>query len=83
MDDEVRAAAKACGVKALVTWTYDFTTWTDVPAPTPPLEAGDIVLPHFTPTPAADLGRAPDAARAAGLKPAALMPALRSAGLVP
>ncbi|MFI6000535.1 polysaccharide deacetylase family protein [Streptomyces sp. NPDC051366] len=27
VNDEVRAAAKACGVRALVTWTYDFTTW--------------------------------------------------------
>ncbi|MFE3578299.1 polysaccharide deacetylase family protein [Streptomyces vinaceus] len=83
MNDEVRAAAKACGVKALVTWTYDFTTWTDVPPPTPRLQAGDIVLLHFTPTLAADLDRALGAAKAAGLKPAALMPALRSAGLVP
>ncbi|MFE5534448.1 polysaccharide deacetylase family protein [Streptomyces sp. NPDC056492] len=83
VNDEVRAAAKACGVKALVTWTYDFTTWTDAPAPAPRLQAGDIVLLHFTPTLAADLDRALGAAKAAGLKPAALMPALKRAGLVP
>ncbi|MEU8464792.1 polysaccharide deacetylase family protein [Streptomyces sp. NPDC029003] len=82
VDDGVRAAAKACGVKALVTWTYDFTTWSQTP-PTPQLKAGDIVLLHFTPTLAADLQRALDAARAAGLKPAALMPQLKAAGLVP
>ncbi|MER6214538.1 polysaccharide deacetylase family protein [Streptomyces sp. NPDC001674] len=34
VDDEVRLAAKGCGVKALVTWTYDFTTWSQTP-PTP------------------------------------------------
>lgn len=81
VNDEVRLAAKACGVKALVTWTYDFTTWSQTP-PTPRLKAGDIVLLHFTPTLAADLQRALDAAKAAGLKPAALMPHLKTAGLV-
>ncbi|MBT2446102.1 polysaccharide deacetylase family protein [Streptomyces sp. ISL-43] len=82
VNDDVRLAAKACGVKALITWTYDFTTWGETPA-TPQLHAGDIVLLHFTPTLGADLQRALDAAKAAGLKPAALMPHLRSAGLVP
>ncbi|MCF3185177.1 polysaccharide deacetylase family protein [Streptomyces polychromogenes] len=81
VNDEVRLAAKACGVKALVTWTYDFTTWSRTP-PAPELKPGDIVLLHFTPTLAADLERALGAARAAGLKPAPLMPYLRSAGLV-
>ncbi|WP_405831419.1 polysaccharide deacetylase family protein [Streptomyces sp. NBC_00105] len=80
VDDEVRLAAKACGVKALVTWTHDFTTWGETP-PTPRLQAGDIVLLHFTPTLAADLERALGAARAAGLRPAALMPHLKAAGL--
>lgn len=82
VNDDVRLAAKACGVKALITWTYDFTTWSETPA-TPQLRAGDIVLLHFTPTLGADLQRALDAAKAAGLKPAALMPHLKSAGLVP
>ncbi|MCJ1679229.1 polysaccharide deacetylase family protein [Streptomyces sp. APSN-46.1] len=82
VNDEVRLAAKACGVKALVTWTHDFTTWGGTP-PTPRLESGDIVLLHFTPTLGADLRRALEAAKAAGLKPAALMPHLKSAGLVP
>ncbi|WP_328300186.1 polysaccharide deacetylase family protein [Streptomyces sp. NBC_00435] len=81
VNDDVRLAAKACGVKALITWTYDFTTWGETPA-TPQLHAGDIVLLHFTPTLGADLKRALDAAKAAGLKPAALMPHLKSAGLV-
>ena len=31
VNDDVRLAAKACGVKALVTWTYDFTTWSQTP----------------------------------------------------
>ncbi|MEV7612914.1 polysaccharide deacetylase family protein [Streptomyces sp. NPDC089799] len=82
VNDEVRLAAKACGVKALVTWTHDFTTWGDVPPPTPELKSGDVVLLHFTPTLGADLRRALDAAKAAGLKPAALMPHLKAAGLV-
>ncbi|WP_327254357.1 polysaccharide deacetylase family protein [Streptomyces sp. NBC_01244] len=82
VNDDVRLAAKACGVKALITWTHDFTTWGETPA-TPQLKAGDIVLLHFTPTLGADLKRALDAAKAAGLKPAALMPHLKSAGLVP
>ncbi|MGW4504292.1 polysaccharide deacetylase family protein [Streptomyces sp. NPDC004436] len=82
VNDDVRLAAKACGVKALVTWTHDFTTWGDTPPPTPRLAAGDIVLLHFTPSLAADLRRALDAARAAGLKPAALMPHLKSAGVL-
>ncbi|WP_330297939.1 polysaccharide deacetylase family protein [Streptomyces sp. NBC_00503] len=82
VNDDVRLAAKACGVKALITWTYDFTTWSETPA-TPQLHSGDIVLLHFTPTLGADLQRALDAAKAAGLKPAALMPHLKSAGLVP
>ncbi|MFI5619588.1 polysaccharide deacetylase family protein [Streptomyces sp. NPDC051567] len=81
LNDDVRLAAKACGVKAVVTWTHDFTTWGGTPA-TPTLKAGDIVLLHFTPTLAADLQRALDAAKAAGLKPAPLMPHLRAAGLV-
>ncbi|MEC4576430.1 polysaccharide deacetylase family protein [Streptomyces virginiae] len=82
VNDEVRLAAKACGVKVLITWTHDFTTWGDTPPPTPRLQAGDIVLLHFTPTLAADLRRALDAARAAGLKPAALMPHLKTAGVL-
>lgn len=82
VNDDVRLAAKACGVKALITWTYDFTTWSETPA-VPQLKSGDIVLLHFTPTLGVDLQRALDAAKAAGLKPAALMPHLKSAGLVP
>ncbi|WP_171169207.1 polysaccharide deacetylase family protein [Streptomyces sp. I05A-00742] len=71
-DDTTRAAARRCGVRALVTWTHDFTTWTDTPPPVPRLRRGDIVLLHFTPTLAADLTRALDAAREAGLTPAPL-----------
>ncbi|MFJ8163131.1 hypothetical protein ACIRBY_19690 [Streptomyces sp. NPDC096136] len=40
------------------------------------------MLLHFTPALAADLERALGAAGAAGLKPAALVPHLRAAGLV-
>ncbi|MET9323118.1 polysaccharide deacetylase family protein [Streptomyces sp. NPDC003038] len=81
VNDDVRLAAKACGVKALITWTHDFTTWGETP-PTPQLRSGDIVLLHFTPTLAADLRRTLDAAKAAGLRPAPLMPHLKAAGLV-
>ncbi|MET3983910.1 peptidoglycan/xylan/chitin deacetylase (PgdA/CDA1 family) [Streptomyces sp. PvR034] len=80
VNDDVRLAAKACGAKALITWTHDFTTWSQTP-PTPRLQAGDIVLLHFTPTLEADLERALGAAKAAGLKPAALLPQLKAAGL--
>ncbi|MFG2993592.1 hypothetical protein ACGFZK_30570 [Streptomyces sp. NPDC048257] len=55
-------------MKALITRTHDFTTWGGT-QPTPRLQAGDIVLLHFAPTPAADLRRALDAARAAGRSP--------------
>ncbi|PWK73030.1 polysaccharide deacetylase [Streptomyces sp. CG 926] len=80
VDDGVRLAAKACGVKALITWTHDFTTWGET-SPTPRLRAGDIVLLHFTPTPAADLRRALGAARAAGVESAALVSYLEAAGV--
>lgn len=71
-DDTTRAAARDCGVRALVTWTHDFTTWGDTPPPVPRLRRGDVVLLHFTPTLTADLGRALTAAREAGLVPAPL-----------
>lgn len=71
-DDTVRAVARRCGVRQLVTWTHDFTTWGDTPPPVPRLRRGDILLLHFTPTLAGDLTRALDAARAAGLHPAPL-----------
>jgi hypothetical protein len=45
------------------------------------LKPGDIVPLHFTPGLGADLRRALDAAGAAGLKPAALMPYLKSSGV--
>ncbi|MEU8523681.1 polysaccharide deacetylase family protein [Streptomyces sp. NBC_01216] len=71
-DAATRTAARACGAKALVTWTHDLTTWGEQPPPTPRLEAGDIVLLHFTESLAADLTRTLAAADAAGLKPAPL-----------
>ncbi|WP_175407947.1 polysaccharide deacetylase family protein, partial [Streptomyces sp. TRM64462] len=39
-DEETRATARACGAKALVTWTHDFTTWGQSPPPAPALKAG-------------------------------------------
>ncbi|GAA5094277.1 polysaccharide deacetylase family protein [Nocardia iowensis] len=71
-NDTTRAVAGACGAKALVTWTHDFSTWAGATPPTPTLEAGDIVLLHFNDTVTADLGRALAAADAAGLRPAPL-----------
>ncbi|OII63361.1 polysaccharide deacetylase family protein [Streptomyces sp. CC77] len=72
-DEETRSAARACGAKALVTWTHDLTPWGGgTPAPTPELKAGDIVLLHFTENLAADLARVLAAADAAGLEPAQL-----------
>ncbi|MEV0988395.1 hypothetical protein [Streptomyces sp. NPDC049949] len=35
--------AEACGVKALVTWTYDFTTWADVRRRPPQLKAAGLM----------------------------------------
>lgn len=68
---DTSTAARACGSKAVVTWTHDQTTWTTPPA-APRLQRGDIVLLHFTPTLADDLTRVLAAADAAGLKPAPL-----------
>ncbi|AZK92630.1 MULTISPECIES: polysaccharide deacetylase family protein [Streptomyces] len=70
-DERTRTAARACGSKAVVTWTHDQTTWGTPPAP-PALKAGDIVLLHFTPSLAADLARVMAAADSAGLKAARL-----------
>ncbi|MER5885507.1 polysaccharide deacetylase family protein [Streptomyces sp. NPDC001941] len=71
-DEDTRTVARACGAKALVTWTYDFTTWGGWTPPTPRLQRGDIILLHFNDTLAADLARALAAADAAGLRPAPL-----------
>ncbi|GHF16301.1 chitooligosaccharide deacetylase [Streptomyces spiralis] len=70
-DDTTRTTARACGVEAVVTWTYDLTTWTN-PVLVPRLKPGDIVLLHFNGTVEQDLRRVLDAAAAAGLKPAPL-----------
>ncbi|MEU9999438.1 polysaccharide deacetylase family protein [Streptomyces sp. NPDC050848] len=71
-DETTRTTARACGAKAVVTWTYDLTTWGQWTPPTPTLKAGDIILLHFNETLEQDLTRALDAAEAAGLKPAPL-----------
>ncbi|MET7758707.1 polysaccharide deacetylase family protein [Streptomyces sp. NPDC005389] len=71
-DATTRTAARACGAKALVTWTYDLTTWGQWTPPAPTLKAGDIILLHFNETLEQDLTRALAAAEAAGLRPAPL-----------
>ncbi|MFJ7064398.1 polysaccharide deacetylase family protein [Streptomyces sp. NPDC101115] len=71
-DATTRTTARACGAKALVTWTYDLTTWGADPVPMPRLKAGDIVLLHFNGTVEQDLRRVLVAAEAAGLEPAPL-----------
>ncbi|MEU6931740.1 polysaccharide deacetylase family protein [Streptomyces sp. NPDC046374] len=71
-DATTRTTARACGAKAVVTWTYDLTTWGQWTPPTPRLKAGDIILLHFNETLEQDLRRALDLADAAGLKPAPL-----------
>ncbi|MFD9647631.1 polysaccharide deacetylase family protein, partial [Streptomyces sp. NPDC059082] len=71
-DATTRTTARACGAKALVTWTYDLTTWGGWTPPAPALKPGDIILLHFNETVTQDLERALDAARAAGLTPAPL-----------
>ncbi|OAR24976.1 hydrolase [Streptomyces sp. ERV7] len=71
-DETTRTTARACGAKALVTWTYDQTTWGQWTPPVPRLKSGDIVLLHFNDTVAADLTRVLAAADAAGLRPAPL-----------
>ncbi|GII64298.1 chitooligosaccharide deacetylase [Sphaerisporangium krabiense] len=70
--ETTRTTARACGAEALVTWTYDLTTWGTDPVPVPRLKAGDIILLHFNGTVEGDLRRVLDAAAAAGLKPAPL-----------
>lgn len=71
-DATTRRVARECGAKALVTWTYDFTTWSGATPPTPSLRAGDIVLLHFNDTVYTDLARALAAADGAGLRVAPL-----------
>ncbi|MFF5391653.1 polysaccharide deacetylase family protein [Streptomyces sp. NPDC013012] len=71
-DATTLTAARACGAKAVVTWTHDLTTWGQWTPPTPELKAGDIVLLHFNETLEQDLERALDLAAAAGLRPAPL-----------
>ncbi|MEO3974089.1 polysaccharide deacetylase family protein [Streptomyces sp. CAU 1734] len=71
-NEQTRTAARACGSKAVVTWTHDQTTWGSWTPPAPQLAAGDIVLLHFTESLASDLTRVLAAADAAGLKPAPL-----------
>ncbi|MFE0643397.1 polysaccharide deacetylase family protein [Streptomyces sp. NPDC058877] len=71
-DATTLTTARACGAKALVTWTYDLTTWGGWTPPEPQLKAGDIILLHFNETVEQDLERALDLAEAAGLKPAPL-----------
>ncbi|MER7519993.1 polysaccharide deacetylase family protein [Streptomyces sp. NPDC126499] len=71
-DATTRTTARACGAKAVVTWTHDLTTWGTDPVPMPRLKAGDIVLLHFNGTVEQDLRRVLDAAEAAGLRPAPL-----------
>ncbi|CAM5395321.1 polysaccharide deacetylase family protein [Streptomyces narbonensis] len=71
-DATTRTAARACGAKAVVTWTHDLTTWGSWTPPTPQLKAGDIILLHFNETVKQDLERALDLAEAAGLTPAPL-----------
>ncbi|MGA5495481.1 polysaccharide deacetylase family protein [Streptomyces cinereoruber] len=71
-DATTLTAARACGAKAVVTWTHDLTTWGQWAPPTPELKAGDIILLHFNETLEQDLERALDLAGKAGLRPAPL-----------
>ncbi|MFE6774958.1 polysaccharide deacetylase family protein [Streptomyces sp. NPDC057702] len=78
-NDDTRAAATACGARAVVTWTHDLTTWGEWTPPTPELRRGDIVLLHMGPQLEGDLRRVLAAATAAGLKPANLREYARTA----
>ncbi|MFD2284417.1 polysaccharide deacetylase family protein [Streptomyces lusitanus] len=65
--DTLQAAAN-CGIRTVVTATADFSWGASNVWHGGPLQAGDVVLMHFTDTLAADLQRALAAARAAGLR---------------
>ncbi|QKW22715.1 polysaccharide deacetylase family protein [Kitasatospora sp. NA04385] len=78
VDANLQQAAANCGMKYLVTANADFG-WgaSNTSHPGGALQAGDIVILHFTDTLADDLQRTLDAAARAGLKPAALGDYLR------
>ncbi len=64
-------------MKYLLTATADFTSGAANVYHGGPLQPGDVIILHFTDTLASDLQRALDAAREAGLTPAALTDYLR------
>ncbi|WP_073809010.1 polysaccharide deacetylase family protein [Kitasatospora sp. CB01950] len=71
-DATTQQAAANCGIKYLLTATADFTSGAANVYHGGPLQPGDVIIMHFTDTLASDLQRALDAAREAGLTPAAL-----------
>ncbi|MGW4381205.1 polysaccharide deacetylase family protein [Kitasatospora sp. NPDC004531] len=76
-DANTQQAAANCGIKYLLTATADFTSGAANVYHGGPLQPGDVIILHFTDTLASDLQRALDAAREAGLTPAALTDYLR------
>ncbi|RKE22457.1 polysaccharide deacetylase family protein [Streptomyces sp. TLI_171] len=74
---DTQQAAANCGMRYLVTATADFGWGASTVYRGGALQPGDIIILHFTDTLASDLKRALDAARAAGLTPAALGDYLR------
>ncbi|MFD7640620.1 polysaccharide deacetylase family protein [Kitasatospora sp. NPDC059795] len=71
-DATTQQAAANCGIRYLLTATADFTSGAANVYHGGPLQPGDVIIMHFTDTLASDLQRALDAAREAGLTPAAL-----------
>lgn len=74
--DTLQAAAN-CGYRYSLTASADFSWGASNVWHPGPLQAGDVILLHWTDTLAADLDRALAAAQAAGLRPAGLVDHLR------
>ena len=72
LSSSVPTVARRCGIRAVVTWRATMNDGRLDVQGGGPLQPGDIILMHFRPDLRQNLEVALDAARAAGLQPAAL-----------